>query len=81
MELKTFSQGFYTVEHWGDTLVFNDLRFGQINGWEDPKSRFAFHYYLSHPNDNDLIVQRGRFEKFNWISAQRMWNRILNKQE
>jgi inner membrane protein len=81
MELKTFSQGFYTVEHWGDTLVFNDLRFGQINGWEDPKSRFAFHYYLSHPNDNDLIVQRGRFEKFNWISAQRMWNRMLNKQE
>ena len=81
MELKTFSQGFYTVEHWGDTLVFNDLRFGQTNGWEDAKSRFAFHYYLSHPNDNDLIVQRGRFEKFNWTSAQRMWNRMLNKQE
>jgi inner membrane protein len=80
MELKTFSQGYYTVEHWGDTLVFNDLRFGQTNGWEDPKSRFAFHYHLSHPTDNDLIVQRGRFAKFNQASALRMWNRILGEQ-
>ena len=76
MELKKFSQGYYTVEHWGDTLVFNDLRFGQTNGWENPDSRFAFHYYLSHPDDNDLIVQRGRFEKFNINSAMWMWNRI-----
>lgn len=80
MELKTFSQGFYTVEHWGDTLVFNDLRFGQTNGWEDTNSRFAFHYYLSHPTDNDLIVQRGRFAKFNLASAKLLWERILGKQ-
>jgi inner membrane protein len=79
MELKKFSQGYYTVEHWGDTLVFNDLRFGQTNGWENPDSRFAFHYYLSHPDDNDLIVQRGRFEKFNINSAMWMWNRIWGK--
>jgi len=32
MDLKTFSQGYYTVEKWKDTLVFNDLRFGQ-NQW------------------------------------------------
>ena len=76
MELKTFSQGYYTVEQWSDTLVFNDLRFGQTNGWEDPNSKFAFHYYLSHPDDNDLIVQRGRFAKFNWEAAKRMWKRM-----
>lgn len=76
MELKTFSQGFYTVEQWSDTLVFNDLRFGQTNGWEDPNSKFAFHYFLSHPEENDLIVQRGRFAKFNWITAQKMWLRM-----
>ncbi|MFZ9588846.1 MAG: metal-dependent hydrolase [Chitinophagaceae bacterium] len=79
LELKTFSQGYYTVENWGDTLVFNDLRFGQTNGWEDPKSRFAFHYYLSHPTENDLIVQRGRFAKFNQASALIMWDKILGK--
>ncbi|MEN9951091.1 MAG: hypothetical protein RLY85_1843 [Bacteroidota bacterium] len=79
MELKQFSQGFYTVENWGDTLVFNDLRFGQTNGWQNPKSRFAFHYYLSHPQDNDLIVQRGRMAGVNMESAKVMWNRMMGR--
>ena len=72
MDLTLFSQGFYTLEKWGDTLVFNDLRFGQINGWENPTSKFAFHYYLSHPDDNDLIVQRGRFAGLNFNSSKQL---------
>jgi inner membrane protein len=63
-KLIRFSQQFYTVEKWNDTLVFNDLRFGQIIGWYDPHQKFVFHYYLQHPDDNKLVVQRGRFE--NW---------------
>jgi inner membrane protein len=78
MELKKFSQGLYTVEQWKDTLVFNDLRFGQINGWYNPESRFAFHYYLSHPQENDLIVQRGRFAGIDRESIRVMWKRIIN---
>lgn len=62
--LIRFSQDFYTVEKWTDTLVFNDLRFGQVIGWKDPKEKFAFHYYLQQPNDNKLVVQRGRFAKW-----------------
>lgn len=64
LKLIRFSQGFYTVEKWKDTLVFNDLRFGQIIGWADPCNRFVFHYYLSHPNENKMVVQRGRFDKW-----------------
>jgi inner membrane protein len=79
MELKKFSQGFYTVEKWSDTLVFNDLRFGQINGWINPKSRFAFHYHLSHPDDNELIVQRGRFAGIDRNSIKLMWERIMGR--
>jgi inner membrane protein len=78
MDLKRFSQGYYTAEKWGDTLVFNDLRFGQINGWEDPKSKFSFHYYLSHPQDNDLIVQRGRFVGLNKNSAKLLALKMFN---
>jgi len=63
--LKRFSQGFYTVVQSGDTLVFNDLRFGQIIGWHDPKEKFVFHYFLRHPENNTLVVQRGRFSKWN----------------
>jgi inner membrane protein len=63
-KLIRFSQEYYTVEKWNDTLVFNDLRFGQMIGWEKPREHFVFHYFLSHPSDNELIVQRGRFDKW-----------------
>ncbi len=65
-KLIRFSQQFYTVEKWSDTLVFNDLRFGQIIGWQYPREKFAFHYYLEYPADNKLVVQRGRFAKWDW---------------
>jgi inner membrane protein len=64
-KLIRFSQHFYTVVKYGDTLVFNDLRFGQIIGWKNPDEKFAFQYYLTYPEENDLVVQRGRFAKWN----------------
>lgn len=63
--LLKFSQGYYTVSYNNDTLLFNDLRFGQILGWKYPNQKFTFHYYLQHPADNKFVVQRGRFEKWN----------------
>jgi inner membrane protein len=64
-KLKRFSQGFYTIEKWNDTLVFNDLRFGQMKGWENPNGKFVFHYFLEERYDNTLVVQRGRFVGWN----------------
>jgi inner membrane protein len=75
-KLIRFSQQFYTVEKYTDTLVFNDLRFGQIIGWQNPKEQFAFHYYLQQPTNNILVVQRGRFAKWNWQVVKSMWQRI-----
>lgn len=75
--LLRFSQGYYTVEKWHDTLVFNDLRFGQIIGWYDPKEKFVFHYYLDlSDKDNRLVVQRGRFAKWNWQTTESLVKRI-----
>ena len=74
--LVRFSQGYYTCEHWGDTLVFNDLRFGQMIGWQDPAARFVFHYYLSHPEDNELVVQRGRFANWDWKAVTSLARRV-----
>ena len=76
MELKQFSQGFYTLEKIRDTLLFNDLRFGQSSGIKQPDNKFAFHYYLSHPNDNHLVVQRGRFEGFDSEMMRAIWRKI-----
>ncbi len=64
-KLIRFSQQYYTVEKWGDTLVFNDLRFGQIIGWSNPKGKFVFHYYLQQPHGNKLVIQSGRFAGWN----------------
>lgn len=74
--LKRFSQGYYTVEKWSDTLVFNDLRFGQIIGWQDPKEKFVFHYFIQHPGGNRLVVQRGRFAKWD-LNAIRVFLRRI----
>jgi inner membrane protein len=75
-DLVRFSQGYYTVEKWGDTLVFNDLRFGQIIGWENPHAHFTFHYYLKSPYSNDMVVQRGRFKDWNKKAVKSLFERI-----
>ena len=75
-QLIRFSQDFYTVEKYGDTLVFNDLRFGQNTGWQNPGARFVFHYYLSYPKENALVVQRGRFEGWNMQTITFLLKRI-----
>lgn len=76
IKLIRFSKQFYTIEKWGDTIVFNDLRFGQIIGWQNARGRFVFHYFLQHPDDNTLVIQRGRFEGWNWQVAGSLWRRI-----
>jgi inner membrane protein len=78
-DLKKFSNGFYTVEKWGDTLVFNDLRFGQIIGWQNPKERFVFHYFLQHPEDNTLVIQRGRFARWTPREIALFLKRVMGK--
>ncbi|MGB3176054.1 MAG: metal-dependent hydrolase [Saprospiraceae bacterium] len=76
-KLKLFSKGYYTVENWGDTLVFNDLRFGQMVGWQDPHQKFVFHYFLNHKADNTLVVQRGRFKYWDLNVAKNLVVRIF----
>lgn len=74
--LIRFSQGYYTISEYQGELVFNDLRFGQMMGWEDPKAPFVFYYFLEHPEDNELIIQRGRFEGWSKESFYSFVNRI-----
>ena len=75
-QLVRFSQGYYTIEKWKDKLVFNDLRFGQINGWDNPHAGFVFHYFLKQPDGNDMVIQRGRFAGWNKKVFLSMWKRI-----
>ncbi|MGC3946925.1 MAG: metal-dependent hydrolase [Chryseolinea sp.] len=74
--LKRLSQGHYTVEVHGDTLIFNDLRFGQMLGWQNARGGFVFHYYLSPEIDNTLVLQRGRFQGWDYGATRTLLSRI-----
>jgi inner membrane protein len=75
--MKEFAQGYYTFEQWGDTTVINVLRFGQVVGWYNQKEKFAFHYYLTLPDENDLVVQRGRFMHWNAKTTEAFFRRMF----
>jgi len=77
--LVRFSKGFYTVEMQHDTLKFNDLRFGEIIGWADTLSHCVFYYYPDHANANDLVVQRGRFAKWDGQQLRHFLRRIAGR--
>jgi inner membrane protein len=79
-KLVKFSQGYYALTQRMDTLIFYDLRFGQVIGWQNPKEDFAFYYYLFPDIDNTLVIQRGRFAKWNRHSLHSFWNRICGKE-
>jgi inner membrane protein len=76
LKLIRFSQGYYTVDSSRNGIEFNDLRFGQIMGWQNPASAFVFHYYLQKPDSNRLVVQRGRFTDWNAQTVRYFLRRI-----
>ena len=78
-QLKTFSQGYYSGEMYGDTVVLNDFRFGQEIGWQDSLGKIAFHFYLNHPDHNTLVVQRGRFAGWDGNVFKNYIKRIAGK--
>ncbi|WP_205504288.1 metal-dependent hydrolase [Rufibacter psychrotolerans] len=81
-DLKQFAAGYYTVEQWQDTLVFSIPRFGQMQGWQNPRGRFTFHYFLQPPGiDNKLVMQRGRAKGWSWEAFKAMWRYIFNPPE
>ncbi len=75
-KLAGFSKHFYTVTESDGTYWFNNMRFGQINGWENPGSGFAFSFDLSPGADNSMVVQRGRLEGTKKEVIQSMWQRM-----
>lgn len=78
-KLIRFSRGYYGVEMVEDKLVFNDLRFGKIMGWDEAKTPFVFSYYLEHPDHNKFVLQRGRFRDFSYKAFNSLYLRIRGK--
>jgi inner membrane protein len=77
--LIRFSGGYYQANIMHDSLFFSDLRFGQVLGWHYPNNPFVFHYLLSHPIDQKLVVQRGRLQSWNLSELKIYLKRVLGK--
>jgi inner membrane protein len=75
-KLKWFSQGYYCITRTDEGVWFNDMRFGQVKGWEDPDGMYAFSFNLKHDADNSTVVQRGRIEGSKREALRSLWRRI-----
>ncbi len=75
-KLIRFSQNYYQIKKINDTLVFNDLRFGQIGGWNSGDAPFVFQFKLAKDVNNDVVIQRGRFKASNGKAINEMIERI-----
>ncbi len=78
--LIRFSQGYYTISKKNDTLIFNDLRFGQVNGWSNHQNNFVFNYKLDHSINERLMIQKGRFSGLTISSILSLFKRAAGNQ-
>lgn len=75
-DLIRFSQDYYCITHEEDGLKFNDMRFGQIGGWNQPQASFVFNFDLKPQNHTQLSLQQGRFKSFNKKDLNALLDRI-----
>lgn len=75
-DLLHFARGYYTVGSYDGRLVFNVMRFGQMQGWRDPAAPFVFHYFLADPADNRFVVQRGRWKEWDRVAVRAFVRRV-----
>ena len=78
--LKTlirFSEGYYCLRMIHDTLVFHDLRFGQVGGWYRDKAPYVFRYNLDPEGNNTSVMSSGRTEASTAEALRAMKKRIF----
>ncbi|MFA0962743.1 metal-dependent hydrolase [Roseivirga sp. BDSF3-8] len=56
--LRQFSKGYYAYRLQGDSLIYNDLRFGPSGGWMDPASDFIFAFSVAGNGKDDITIKR-----------------------
>jgi inner membrane protein len=60
----------------GIPLVFNDLRFGQVIGWYDPREKFAFIIILIIPAKTRWWFNGAGFAKWDTKVLWALWKWI-----
>ena len=78
-QLKQFSKGFYCMNKKDTNIVFNDIRFGQMGGWEKPDSVFVFSFVVGEGIDNSRALDRGKIKTSYSEAIASLINRIKGK--
>lgn len=79
-DLVDVTQGYFTVEQKDDTLVMNDLRFGQLDGWKEGKEGFTFVYQIIEQNGKLNFSQKPNDLKKGRALIGDLWDRILGEE-
>lgn len=60
--LKQFCKNQYVISKHDSMIFFNDIRFGQLGGWNGPDSSFVFSFKLNRDADNSAALSRTKFK-------------------
>jgi inner membrane protein len=77
--LKQFSKGYYVMSEHDSAVYFNDIRFGQMGGWDKPDSAFVFSFKLNRNADNSMALNRSRFKTSFSDAFASLYNRIKGR--
>lgn len=75
-KLIQFSKGYYSISNDENVPSFNDVRFGQIGGWDDKNAPFVFRFNLLEHSGNETKLQQGRFKAIQGEELKKLIKRI-----
>jgi len=77
--LKQLSKGNYVVTKEDSIIYFNDIRFGQVSGWNRADGPFAFKFNLNKNADNKRALNRTKYKEPTYIMFRSLLKRIEGK--
>jgi len=60
--LKRFSKGYYCLSNTNGQVYFNDIRFGQMGGWDGSDPAFVFSFTLDDDGKSKQSLDRTKFK-------------------
>jgi inner membrane protein len=79
--LITFTKGFFAIQPYKTSVLFNDLRFGISTGWFDLSKNYIFSFVIQQEGKNITITQNPQALNPTKEDLHRLWQRIKGKQD
>ncbi len=80
-KLITFTKGFFAIQPYKTSVLFNDLRFGMSTGWFDLSRDYLFSFIIQPEGEGISVTQKPQEINPTREDLQRLWQRIKGKQD